>query len=105
MSKSTKSYLRTGLFIALFGAFPILTTYLGAYTASALGCQLDERFVPPCLLLGMNIGPALNAMTLAIWFTAFTLAPALIALVILFILWIVSLWRGDTDMDETDANA
>jgi len=105
VSQNTRSYLRTILILAVFGASPILIAYLGAFIASVLGCQLDERTVPPCELLGANIGPVLNAMTVAVWFTGFTLAPALVGIVILVILWLISLRRGDADMDETDANA
>jgi hypothetical protein len=105
MSISTKSYLRTGLMLIGFGLLPIAVSLAAGLIAAVLGCTLDEGSVHACVVLGLDIGPALYALGLAVWFVAFTLPPALIGVAILFVLWVISLRRGETDMDETDANA
>ena len=43
---------------------------------SLLGCDLNEASVHPCPLLGVNVGPLLYAMGLAVWFVASRLRRA-----------------------------
>jgi hypothetical protein len=82
MSASTRSYLRTGLMLIGFGMLPILISLIADLVAAALGCSLDEGSVHVCQVIGVESGPVLYAMGLAVWFIAFTFPPALVGVAI-----------------------
>jgi Flp pilus assembly protein TadB len=57
-------------------------------------------------LLGVNIGPLLYAMGLAVWFVPFTVLAGLLALVVLVIIFIVRTLRARrAKVDATGAKA
>jgi hypothetical protein len=67
---------------------PMAVTYSAGMVAAAIGCDLNEVAAQPCSVLGMNVGPLLATMAQSIWLVAFTLAAGLLALIVLFIVWI-----------------
>ena len=59
-----------------------------------------------CPLLGVNIGPLLYAMGLAVWFVPFTVLAGLLTLVVLVIIFIVRTLRARrAKVDATGAKA
>ena len=84
-----KSFLRSALIAIALAFSPVAVTYTAGFIAVVLGCDLNEASVHPCPLLGVNIGPLLYAMGLAVWFVALTVAAGLVALLVLAIVWIV----------------
>jgi hypothetical protein len=89
-----KSFLR-GAAIAIALAFsPVAVTYTAGLIALLIGCDLNEASVHPCPLLGVNIGPLLYGMGLAVWFVSLTVLAGLLALVVLVIIFIVRTLRA-----------
>ena len=71
-----------------------------------IGCDLNEASVHPCPLLGVNIGPLLYGMGLAVWFVSLTVLAGLLALVVLVIIFIVRALRARrAKVDATGAKA
>jgi hypothetical protein len=71
-----------------------------------LGCDLNEASLHPCPLLGVNIGPLLYGMGLAVWFVALTVAAGLVALLVLALVFIVRTVRARrAKVDATGAKA
>ena len=101
-----KSFLR-GAAIAIALAFsPVAVTYTAGLIALLIGCDLNEASVHPCPLLGVNIGPLLYAMGLAVWFVSLTVLAGLLALVVLVIIFIVRTLRARrAKVDATGAKA
>jgi hypothetical protein len=89
-----KSLLRGALIVIALALSPIAVTYTAGLIALLLGCDLNEAAVHPCLLLGVNIGPLLYAMGLAVWFVALTVAAGLVALLVLAIVWFIRTVRA-----------
>jgi hypothetical protein len=89
-----KSFLRGALIVIALALSPIAVTYTAGLIALLLGCDLNEAAVHPCLLLGVNIGPLLYAMGLAVWFVALTVAAGLVALLVLAIVWFIRTVRA-----------
>ena len=71
--------------IVLFAALPMLAALAASGLASALGCSLKSGGAHACLLLGHDIGGALNVMFVGHWFAYMTIPGAVAALVV----WIV----------------
>ena len=101
-----KSFLR-GAAIAIALAFsPVAVTYTAGLIALLIGCDLNEASVHPCPLLGVNIGPLLYGMGLAVWFVSLTVLAGLMALVVLVIIFIVRTLRARrAKVDATGAKA
>jgi hypothetical protein len=60
----------------------------------------------PAPLLGVNIGPLLYAMGLAVWFVSLTVMAGLLALVVLVIVFIVRTVKARrAKVDATGENA
>jgi len=101
-----KSFLRGALIVVVLALSPIAVTYTAGLVALLLGCDLNEASVHPCPLLGVNIGPLLYAMGLAVWFVSLTVATGLVALLVLAIVWIVRTARARrAKVDATGAKA
>jgi hypothetical protein len=101
-----KSFLRGALIVVVLALSPIAVTYTAGLVALLLGCDLNEASVHPCPLLGVNIGPLLYAMGLAVWFVSLTIAAGLVALLVLAIVWIVRTLRARrAKVDATGAKA
>jgi TRAP-type C4-dicarboxylate transport system permease small subunit len=101
-----KSFLRGALIVVVLALSPIAVTYTAGLVALLLGCDLNEASVHPCPLLGVNIGPLLYAMGLAVWFVSLTIAAGLVALLVLAIVWIVRTLRvRRAKVDATGAKA
>jgi len=101
-----KSFLRGALIVIALAFSPIAVTYSAGLIASLLGCDLNEASVHPCPLLGVNIGPLLYAMGLAVWFVSLTVLAGLLALVVLVIIFIVRTLRARrAKVDATGAKA
>ena len=82
------SVLRGAAIVMALAVLPIAITYAAGMIAAAIGCDLNEVAEQPCSVLGMNVGPTLATMAQSIWLVAFTLAAGLLALIVLFIVWI-----------------
>lgn len=101
-----KSFLRGALIVIALAFSPIAVTYTAGLIAVAIGCDLNEASVHPCPLLGVNIGPLLYAMGLAVWFVSLTVLAGLLALVVLVIIFIVRMLRARrAKVDATGAKA
>jgi hypothetical protein len=77
---------------------PILISLLRACSRRLSGS------VHACQILGIDLGPVLYAMGLAVWFMAFTMPLALVALIVLIIVNVVKR-RRPRSVDATDKNA
>jgi len=76
--------------IVLFALTPLISLIVGGSIAAVLGCQLDEGNVYPCPFMGIDLGETLYVMTVAMWFSMFTLPLGAIALAIWLIVTSVS---------------
>ncbi|MGB3038488.1 MAG: hypothetical protein WBB72_14065 [Methyloceanibacter sp.] len=65
-----KSFLRGALIVIALAFSPVAVTYTAGLIALLIGCDLNEASVHACPLLGVNIGPLLYAMGLAVWFVS-----------------------------------
>ena len=65
-----KSFLRGALIVIALAFSPVAVTYTAGLIALLVGCNLTEASVHACPLLGVNIGPLLYAMGLAVWFVS-----------------------------------
>jgi hypothetical protein len=88
------SFLRGAAIAILLALSPIFITYTAGFIATALKCDLNEVAEHPCLLLGMNVGPVLATLAQSIWFIAPTVMAGLLALIVLFVIWMVRVVRG-----------
>ncbi len=79
--------------ILLFGASPLLSTLLAVLFASTFGCSLNEGFVNPCVVLGVDFGELLYPMGLMFWFAIFTVPLAALALLVWLVVLVVLLIR------------
>jgi Flp pilus assembly protein TadB len=87
-------------------SFSDRVTYAAGLIALLIGCDLNEASVHACPLLGVNIGPLLYAMGLAVWFVSLTVLAGLLALVVLVIIFIVRTLRARrAKVDATGAKA
>jgi len=101
-----KSFLRGALIVIALAFSPIAVTYTAGLIALLIGCDLNEASVHACPLLGVNIGPLLYAMGLAVWFVSFTVLAGLLALVVLVLIFIVRTLRARrAKVDATGAKA
>ncbi len=101
-----KSFLRGALIVVALALSPIAVTYTAGLIALLIGCDLNEASVHPCALLGVNVGPLLYAMGLAVWFVSLTVLAGLLALVVLVIIFIVRTLRARrAKVDATVAKA
>ena len=101
-----KSFLRGAAIVIALALSPIAVTYTAGVVAVLIGCDLNEASVQACPLLGVNIGPLLYAMGLAVWFVALTVAAGLVALLVLAIVWFVRIARARrAKVDATAAKA
>jgi hypothetical protein len=101
-----KSFLRGALIVIALVLSPIAITYTAGLIALSIGCDLNEASVHPCPLLGINIGPLLYGMGLAVWFVSLTVLAGLVALLVLAIIWIVRAARARrAKVDATGAKA
>jgi hypothetical protein len=101
-----KSFLRGALIVIALAFSPIAVTYTAGLIALLIGCDLNEASVHPCPLLGVNIGPLLYGMGLAVWFVSLTVLAGLLALVVLVIIFIVrTLGARRAKVDATGAKA
>ena len=101
-----KSFLRGALIAVALALFPIAVTYTAGLVALTIGCDLNEASVHACPVLGVNIGPLLYGMGLAVWFVSLTVLAGLLALVVLFIIFIVrTLKARRAKVDEAGAKA
>jgi hypothetical protein len=89
-----KSFLRGAAIVIALAFSPIAVTYTAGLIALLIGCDLNEASVHPCPLLGVNIGPLLYGMGLAVWFVSLTVLAGLLALVVLVIIFIVRTLRA-----------
>jgi hypothetical protein len=79
--------------ILLFAALPLLLTLLAVLFTSAFDCSLNEGFVNPCVVLGLDFGGLLYSMGLAAWFVMFTVPLAGLALLVWLVVLAVLLLR------------
>ncbi len=67
--------------IVLYSIGPILSVLFVTVVANALGCQVDEGGVHPCLCCGVDIGRLLHSMGVLGWLALVTLPTGAMALV------------------------
>jgi len=93
IAKSVQGFAKGASFaiIVLFAIAPLISLIIGGGIAAALGCELDEGTVHPCLFMGTDLGETLYVMTVAMWFSMFTFPIGAVALVIWLI--VVSVHR------------
>ncbi len=84
-----KSFLRGAAIAVVLALSPIAITYTAGFIASRIGCDLNEVAEHPCTVLGMNAGPLLQTMAQSVWFISLTVMAGLLALIVLFIVWIL----------------
>jgi hypothetical protein len=100
------SFLRGATIAVLFALSPIAITYTAGFIASRIGCDLNEVSQHPCTVLGMNVGPLLQTMAQSIWFISLTVMAGLLALIVLFIVWIARVVKARrAEVDATGARA
>jgi uncharacterized membrane protein YhaH (DUF805 family) len=92
-AKNVQGFAKRATFaiIVLFAIAPLISLIIGGTIAAALGCELDEGMVHPCLFMGTDLGETLYVMTVAMWFSMFTFPIGAVALVIWLI--VVSVHR------------
>ena len=80
--------------MTVVSAAPALSLVAAGLAATALGCQLDEGSVHPCLLGGVDLGNTLYAGAVLGWLMLVTWPGVLVAMLIwLVILVRVLLWH------------
>ena len=77
----------------LLGVLPVILALGSAFLAAALGCQVNEGGASPCVVLGMDLGPALAFAFVSGWFGLLTLPVAAGGALFLLILGAVDLVR------------
>jgi hypothetical protein len=90
-----RRYLGYGALILLLSVFPLLSVLVTSAIASIGGCQVNEAFVQPCVILGIDLGGLLYGMGVLGWLMLVTLpagAIALAALVVMLALHLLA-WR------------
>ena len=98
--------MRGATITVLFALSPIAITYTAGFIASRIGCDLNEVSQHPCRVLGMNVGPLLQTMAQSVWFISLTVMAGLLALIVLFIVWIARVVRARrAKVDATGARA
>ena len=101
-----RSFLRGATIAVLFALSPIAITYIAGFIASRIGCDLNEVLEHPCTVFGMNVGPLLQTMAQSVWFISLTVMAGLLALIVLFIVWIARVVRARrAKVDATGARA
>lgn len=90
MSRQTANVLIAVPVILLISAAPLLSMWLATMIAAALGCQLDEGNVHPCVWHGIDLGNALYQMFVIAWLGIATLPFGVIAILTLFVVWIAA---------------
>ena len=80
------------LVVALFPLFSVFLTYL---VADANGCQVNEAYVQPCVVLGADLGALLYTMGVLGWLMLATIPFGALALGLLFVVLLAHLfwWR------------
>ena len=80
--------------ILLFGASPWVPLLLAMLFGMTFGCVLDDAgSVHPCVVMGLDFGYLLYAMSRAPWFSMFTTPLAGLALIVWLIVLVVSLFK------------
>ena len=69
--------------ILVLWAAPLSIALAAGGLASALGCELNEGSIHPCLLFGSDIGETLYTMFVAGWLTIIGIPYAVGALIVL----------------------
>ena len=62
-----RALIRSGLALAVIGALPFLSVGLVMLVGGALGCELNEARVMPCVVLGVDIGGVLTTLGVMGW--------------------------------------
>ncbi|MGH6826281.1 hypothetical protein [Methyloceanibacter sp.] len=101
-----RSFLRGSAIAILLALSPIAITYTAGFVATRIGCDLNEVSEHPCTLLGINVGPLLQTLSQSVWFISLTVMAGLLALIVLFIVWIARVVRARrAKVDATGENA
>lgn len=61
------SLIRVGLALSVIGALPFLSVGLVMLVGGALGCELNEAQVLPCVVFGVDIGGVLTYLGVLGW--------------------------------------
>jgi hypothetical protein len=100
-----RSFLRGSAIAILLALSPIAITHTAGFIASRIGCDLNEVSEHPCLVLGINVGPLLQTMAQSIWFISLTVMAGLLALIVLFVVWIARMVRARRTKVDSAATA
>ncbi len=80
--------------ILLVAIAPLIPALIAAYIVDAVGCQLDEGSIHPCLINGVDYGDTLYTLGMMPWFVFFSVPLAAGLLVVyLVIAGIITLVR------------
>jgi hypothetical protein len=77
--------------IVVIGALPLISALAASTLAGALGCELNEGSIHPCLLGGTDVGGMLYTMFVLHWFGLMTLPLGGMALVVWLIVAVILL--------------
>lgn len=77
-----RRYLRTAALILLIGFAPVLSVLFTSAVARIGDCQVNEAFVQPCVILGIDLGGLLYFTGVMGWFMLLSLPGGTIALAV-----------------------
>ena len=75
-------------FSILFATGPILVLLLASGIADLYGCELNEGYANPCIVLGTDIGDLLYAAAVLPWLSFFTI-PVGALLFVIGLVWLI----------------
>ncbi len=84
------------LMSSLIGWAPLLAGLISAGAASAFGCEVNEAYARPCMVMGADISDALYTGFMSMFLLIFT-APIILISITLWIILAVSRMRSPPD--------
>lgn len=84
------------LAIVVFALLPVASVFLTYLIAEANNCQVNEAYVQPCVVLGIDLGGLLYGMGVMGWLMLVTLplgGGALIVWLVMLVIHYLAWWR------------
>ena len=85
--------IRTGLALAFLGALPFLAVGVVMLVGGALGCELNEARVQPCVFLGVDLGGVLTYLGVMGWLMLVSWPFLLVGAALLAVAGLIALVR------------